>query len=116
MYLTSWWYDLQFLRYSVWQIEISNYESFFALLPTFPIPSQKPEESEFWKNKNKKKNDGDISILQMYNKKPRIGSWAILLPFYTFNNLENQNFEQNENHLTQVMSQKSWSWCMISAI
>ena len=43
----------------------------------------------------------------MYNKKPRIGSWAILLPFYTFNNLENQNFEQNENHLTQVMCPKN---------
>ena len=32
VYQKSQWYDLQFLRYGVWQIEIVNYGSFFALL------------------------------------------------------------------------------------
>ena len=27
----SWWYDLQFLRWRVWQTEIGNFRSFFAL-------------------------------------------------------------------------------------
>ena len=29
-------YDLQFLRYRVWQTEIGNYPSFFALYPLPP--------------------------------------------------------------------------------
>ena len=33
VYLQSWWYDLQFLRYKVWQTEFGNYRSFFALPP-----------------------------------------------------------------------------------
>ena len=35
VYQKSWWYDLQFLRYRVWQTEIGNYESFSALRPQF---------------------------------------------------------------------------------
>ena len=31
-YQKSWWYDLQFLRYRVWQTKIGNFRSFFALL------------------------------------------------------------------------------------
>ena len=40
MYPKSWWYDLHFLRYRVWQIEISNYGSFFTLLhpPALKLP------------------------------------------------------------------------------
>ena len=51
------WYDLQFLRYRVWQTEIGNYVPFFALWL---------EKSKFWKNEEKKKNKpGDIIILQL---------------------------------------------------
>ena len=42
-YQTSWWYDLQFLRYRMWQTKIGSYGSFSAL----PPKNQKPE---FWKN------------------------------------------------------------------
>ena len=34
MYQKSWWYDLQFLMYRVWQTEISNSGSFFLFCPT----------------------------------------------------------------------------------
>ena len=43
------WYDLQFWRYKVLQIEIGNYGSFFALLSPLPW---KPKKSEFQKNKD----------------------------------------------------------------
>ena len=39
------WYDLQFLKYSVWQTEIGNYGSFFALLTQYW-----PRKSKFGKN------------------------------------------------------------------
>ena len=34
VYWKSWWYDIQFLRYRAWQINIGNFGSFFALLPS----------------------------------------------------------------------------------
>ena len=40
VYQQSSWYNLQFLRYGVWQTEIGNYGSFFTLLPS-PIKPQK---------------------------------------------------------------------------
>ena len=40
VYQQSSWYDLQFLRYGVWQTEIGNYGSFFTLLPS-PIKPKK---------------------------------------------------------------------------
>ena len=40
VYLQSWWYDLQFLRYKVWQTEFGNYRSFFALPPTNNLKNQ----------------------------------------------------------------------------
>ena len=33
VYQTSWWYDLQFLRYRMWQTKIGNFGSFSTLLP-----------------------------------------------------------------------------------
>ena len=51
LHKTSWWYDLQFLRYRVWQTEIGNYGSFFVLLHPPPSPSLKAKKSKFWKNK-----------------------------------------------------------------
>ena len=42
MYQTSSWYDLQFLKYRMWQTKIDNYRSFFALLPQ-PSPLKSPK-------------------------------------------------------------------------
>ena len=57
VYLQSWWYDLQFLRYKVWQTEFGNYRSFFALPPTNNLKNQNFEKT--------KKMAGDIIILHM---------------------------------------------------
>ena len=40
VYQESWWYDLQFLRYRVWQTETGNCGPFFALLRPTPLKSQ----------------------------------------------------------------------------
>ena len=87
MYQKPWWYDLQFLRYRVWQTEIGNYGSLFNL-----------------KNQNferMKKNAGDIILLHRYSywdtEWDRYIFLIILdhfLPFYPPNNTENQNFEK----------------------
>ena len=64
MYQKSWWYDLQFLKYRVWQTEISNYGSFSALLPSLPHPL------------NPKKSPGDTTITIKDNHMI-YGSWDI---------------------------------------
>ena len=56
VYQNSWWYDLQFLRYRVWQTEIVNYGSFFPLI-TPSLKSQKIRTLKKWK-----KVDGDIIL------------------------------------------------------
>ena len=68
---------------------------------------EKPEKSDFWKNEKEKKNKkqrnaGDTIILHMCTKSHnhmKYSSWdtelgRIFLPFYPFNNPENQNFEE----------------------
>ena len=45
----TWWCDLQFLRYRVWQTEIGNYGSFFALLHP-PPPKKKMQKIKILKN------------------------------------------------------------------
>ena len=40
----SWWYDLLFLRYRVWQTEIGNFGSVFALLPPKNLKNQNFEK------------------------------------------------------------------------
>ena len=57
----SWWYDLQFLRYRVWQTEIDNYESFSAPL----LPSLKTKKIMLRKIK---KIAGDVIILRLCTK------------------------------------------------
>ena len=47
-YQISWWYDLQFLRYRVWQTGIRNHGSFSALLPT-PLKTGKIRILKKWK-------------------------------------------------------------------
>ena len=107
MYQKSWWNDLQLLRYKVWQTEIGNYGSFFALLPPpRPLPPKNPKNQNFEKMK---KIAGDTIILQkcIKNRNHEIGFlrygtqqtefFVILnhfLPFYPPNNPENQNFEK----------------------
>ena len=43
-YQKSWWYDLQFLRYRMWQTEIGYYGSFFAI---FYYPPNNAENQIF---------------------------------------------------------------------
>ena len=50
MYQKSWWYDLSFLTYGVWQTEIGNYGSFFAHLLNLPPPLIKTKEIKILKN------------------------------------------------------------------
>ena len=61
VYLKYWWYDLQFLRYRVWQTEIGNYGSFLALTP----PSKNPKNQNFEKMK---RIAGDIINLRKCTK------------------------------------------------
>ena len=51
MYQKSWWYDLQFLRYKVWQAKTGNSTSFFALLPPPLLKSRKIRIFKNWKKK-----------------------------------------------------------------
>ena len=102
MYQQSSWYDLQFLTYRMWQTEIVNYGSFFALLPS-PLKTKK-KKSESWKNE---KNCSRYHHFSKVYQKPKsyevqflryavrqTGFFVILghfLPFYSHNNQENQN-------------------------
>ena len=61
VYQTSWWYDLQFLRYRVWETEIGNYGSFFAFL-------SHPENLKSQNFEKMKKIAGDIIILHICTK------------------------------------------------
>ena len=63
MYQKSWWYDLQFVRYSVSQTEIVNYGSFFALLPPSPLSlSSLPKTPKIQCFEKMKKVAGDTSF------------------------------------------------------
>ena len=90
MYQKYWWYDLQLLRYRVWQTEISSYGSFFVLI----LPRKTPKILK----KNWKKIASDI-ILHMCTKNcnhVRYSSWDTewdrpSFALWTPNNPENQN-------------------------
>ena len=45
----TWWYDLHFLRYRVWQTKIGNYDSFFALSSLPPLKTTKIRTLKKWK-------------------------------------------------------------------
>ena len=91
MYHQSSWYDLQFLRYRVWQTEIGNYGSFFALYPT-PLKTQKIRILKKWKK---------LLEISFYTRVPNTtiiwGTvpeiWAFFWPLYPPNNQETQNFK-----------------------
>ena len=88
VYQQTLWYDLQFLRYRVWQTEIGKCGSFFP----FPPKSQKNQNFEKMKNIA-----GDIIILYKctknhnhmrysswdieYNRHNFLSFWAIFCPF-----------------------------------
>ena len=106
MYQKSWWYDLQFLRCTVWQTEISNYGQFFALLRSF-LETKKKKKKRILK---KWKKLLEISSFHTYVSKITIIWYTVpeslsetdiifchfghFLPFYLCNNPENQNFEK----------------------
>ena len=92
MYQKSWWYDLQFLRYRVWQTELRNMGH---CLPFYPSPLKT------WKIRNLKKWRKLLEISSFYTCLPKTTDilfcnfesfFALLLPP---NNLKNQNFEKN---------------------
>ena len=124
VYQKSWWYDLQFLRYRVWQTEIGNYRSFSPLLPT-PFPP--PCFLKTWKIKILKKWKKLLEISSFYIYVPKIGSvleirsetetflsfWAIFLAFYPLTAqkskfLKNEKATWRHHHFAHVY-QKLWS-------
>ena len=74
LYQKYWWYGLQFLRYRVWQTEISNYGSFLPSPPPPPL-LKNLKNLNFEKMKTI---SGDIIILHMCTKNHnhmRYSSW-----------------------------------------
>ena len=103
MYQQSRRYDLQF-EIGVWQTEIGNFGSFFALSPT-----KTPEKLEFWKKKKKMQ---EISCYTCVPKTTMIWWMASeiqsdtdrflchfksLFALLPSNNLQNQNFEKTKH-------------------
>ena len=87
MYQKSWWYDLQFLRYRVWQTENPENQKFEKKINCwryhhFAHVYQKPQLYEVWFLRYRVKQTEFFVILGYF------------LPFYPANNLENQNFEK----------------------
>ena len=101
VYQKSWWYDLQLLRYRVWQTEIGSYGSFF---PFYHPKNQKKSESK----KKRKKKLPDISsfytsvpktsilsgtVPQIQSETDNFLSFWLIFCLFSANNLENQNFK-----------------------
>ena len=100
----SWRYNLQFLRYRVWQTEIGigNYGSFFSLLPH---PLKTPKNRILGGKKM-------LEISSFYTCVRHFGSFFALLPP---NNPENQYLKKNEKiiwrcHHFALVYQKSQSY------
>ena len=100
VYQKSWWYDLQLLRYRVWQTEIGSYGSFF---PFYHPKNQKKSEL-----KKKMKKLPDISsfytsvpktsilsgtVPQIQSETDNFLSFWLIFCLFSSNNLENQNFK-----------------------
>ena len=95
MYQKSWWNDLQLLRYKVWQTEIGNYGSFFALLPPPPVLShlktQKIRTLKKWKKlleiPSFYKSVSKTAIMRYgswdmeHNRQNFLSFWTIFCPF-----------------------------------
>ena len=123
MYQKSLRYDLQFLRYRVWQTESGNYQLFFSLL-TLPTPS-KPKKSEFGKNT---KIAGDIIISHMCTKNHNhmrysswdtewdrlnlLSFWSIICPFIPPPSLQplKSTFWKNKRIIWRCLYFMSWSY------
>ena len=100
-YQTSWWYELQFLKYRVWQTETGNYGTFFALLHPPSLKTWKIRVLKIWKK---------LLEILFYTCVPKTTIiWGMapviwgetffvilghVFPFYTTNNPQNPNFEK----------------------
>ena len=113
----SWWYDLEFLRYRVWETEIGNYGSFLPLYR----PSQKPQKSEFWKHEKNYKRYHHFT--QVYQKSQpyevwflryRVRQakkklfWDIFCPFTPLTTQKIKILKKWKKH-PEMVYQKSWS-------
>ena len=97
----------------MWQTEINNYGSCFALLPTLPTPPLKPKKSEFWKNE---KNCWQYHHFAHVHQKPHLyeviiqysmewdrhnclSFWAIFCPFTSLRTQKNKILKKWKKHL-----------------
>ena len=79
VYQKSWWYDLQFLRYRVWQTEISNFRP-IHFWPFYPL-TQKIKILKKWKKL--------LEILSFYTCLPKVTkTWCMVLETHS----ETHNF------------------------
>ena len=86
----TWWYDLPFLRYRVWQIKIGNYDSFFALSPLPPLKTTKIRTLKKWKINCWRYEAQQTEFFVIFDH---------FLPFHP-NNSKNQNFQKmKKKHL-----------------
>ena len=114
----------------VWQNEIGNYRSFFALLAPLPL---KPQKSELCKNENncwryhhftpvyQKLQSYEVRFLRCGVTHIIFHHFRPFFPFYPPNNLENQNFAKMKQGSGEViilhMSRKvTITWCMLPEI
>ena len=90
VYQKSWWYDLQFLRYRVWQTEIGNYGSFFdlllLLLKTWKIRILKKNEKYCWRYHHsthvyQKPQLYEVQFLRYWVRQNFLSFWARFCPF-----------------------------------
>ena len=113
----SWWYDLEFLRYRVWETEIGNYGSFLPLYR----PSRKTQNSEFWKHEKNYKRYHHFT--QVYQKSQsyevwflryRVRQakkklfWDIFCPFTPLTTQKIKILKKWKKH-PEMVYQKSWS-------
>ena len=118
VYQKSWWYDLQFLRYRVWQTELRNMGH---SLPFYPCPLKT------WKIRNFKKWTKLLEISSFYTCLPKTTDilfcnfesfFALLLPP---NNLKNQILKNWKKHLKMsslhtCVPKIMVIWCMLPEI
>ena len=111
-----WWYDLQFLRYRVWQNEIGNYGKSFALLPP-PSPPKNLKNQNF---KKCKKHAGEIIILHVCTKSHNHMSYNSWDMECNRHNYWPQKLKFGESvkkpwkcHDFKLVYQKSWSYAIL---
>ena len=104
------WYDLQFLRYRVWQTKIGNYGSFFALYP--PPKNQKNQNFE-----KMKKIAGDME----WDRQNFFSVWAIFCLYTLLTNGKIKILKQRKKHLEMsslytCVPKFTIIWCILPEI